>query len=260
MQRLDIAEFPVTVLLKIVADLLNSILDTNDKISDPQHITHFHSRAVPNITVFAYLSRILKFAPFSNEVLLSILVYFDRIAKLKRTFTISSLNIHRLLITGIVVGSKLTSDVFYPNTRYAKVGGLPLCELNQLELEFLFLCNFDLHIRLEDLQAYGDQLLTHALTQQKTLVALTTTRPRLRMIDSDNSTSSSSTPRVTAQSTSSGVFPLTPPYSALEVEEPVPQTSERRSKRRRSLVHRQRYSPYSTRPTCLEGLVSSTHK
>lgn len=50
------------------------------------------------------------------------------------------------------------------------MGGLPLCELNQLELEFLFLCNFDLHVKLEDMQAYGDQLLTHALTQQRTLL------------------------------------------------------------------------------------------
>ena len=47
------------------------------------------------------------------------------------------------------------------------MGGIPLGELNQLELEFLFLCNFDLHVRLEDMQAYGDQLLTHALTMQQ---------------------------------------------------------------------------------------------
>lgn len=48
--------------------------------------------------------------------------------------------------------------------RKIKVGGIPLYELNQLELEFLFLCNFDLYVKLEDMQAYGDQLLTHALT------------------------------------------------------------------------------------------------
>lgn len=57
------------------------------------------------------------------------------------------------------------------------MGGLPLCELNQLELEFLFLCNFDLHVKLEDMQAYGDQLLTHALTQQCTLLDDITSPP-----------------------------------------------------------------------------------
>lgn len=46
-------------------------------------------------------------------------------------------------------------------------------ELNKLEIEFLFLCNFDLHVRLEAMQEYGDQLLLHALTQQTLLVELT---------------------------------------------------------------------------------------
>ncbi|KAI9027520.1 cyclin-domain-containing protein [Phycomyces nitens] len=148
----------------IVANLLESIVATNDLLPCTE-ITHFHSRAVPNINIRAYLLRILKFTPFTNEVFLSLLIYFDRISRIENNFTVSSLNIHRLLITSIVVASKFTSDVFYPNARYAKVGGLPLGELNQLELEFLFLCNFELLVRLEDMQDYGNQLLAHAMTQ-----------------------------------------------------------------------------------------------
>jgi hypothetical protein len=41
------------------------------------------------------------------------------------------------------------------------VGGLPVAELNSLELEFLHLNNFDLYISVEELQEYGDQLLKH---------------------------------------------------------------------------------------------------
>ncbi|RUS20469.1 cyclin-domain-containing protein [Endogone sp. FLAS-F59071] len=170
----DIATHPVQETLKLVAHLLDSILAANDRLPNVT-VTHFHSRAVPNIGVLAYLSRILRFAPFANEVLLSVLVYFDRIAKLaeekQNTFVINSYNIHRLLIASVVVASKFTSDVFYPNTRYAKVGGLPLTELNSLELEFLFLCNFDLHVRLEDLQEYGDQLLSHGTQQLQPIPA-----------------------------------------------------------------------------------------
>ncbi|KAK4516540.1 uncharacterized protein ATC70_011514 [Mucor velutinosus] len=176
---LDIANYPVDSLVDIVANLLDSIIETNDKLisnNSTTTVTHFHSRTIPNIAVYPYLARILKFAPFSNEVLLCLLVYFDRIAKLKKTrYAVNSFTVHRLLITSIVVASKFTSDVFYPNSRYAKVGGIPLCELNQLELEFLFLCNFDLHVKLEDMQAYGDQLLRHALMNhnQCTLSSIT---------------------------------------------------------------------------------------
>lgn len=101
--HLDIAEYPVSSLVKIVSDLIESIIETNDKLiitNDPSAVTHFHSRAVPNIGIYPYLTRILKFASFSNEVLLCLLMYFDRIAKLKKTrYAVNSLTVHRLLIT-----------------------------------------------------------------------------------------------------------------------------------------------------------------
>ncbi|SAM02574.1 hypothetical protein [Absidia glauca] len=167
--QLNIADYPVQKLVHIVSDLLESIITTNDELMMDTPLTHFHSRAKPGISIHAYLTRILKFAPFSNEALLSLLVYFDRIA-LKQRYAVNSFNVHRLLITSIVVASKFTSDVYYPNSRYAKVGGLPLLELNQLELEFLFLCEFQLHVPLEDLQEYGNQLLNHAMNHPLDLV------------------------------------------------------------------------------------------
>ncbi|KAG2181381.1 hypothetical protein INT43_008964 [Umbelopsis isabellina] len=156
--HLDIINYPAAQTICVVAELLESIIAQNDKLPSAA-LTHFHSRSVPKIPVHAYLARIQKFAPFSNEVLITILVYFDRIARRHTSFVISSFNIHRLLITSLTVASKFVSDVFYANVRYAKVGGLPLAELNRLELEFLFLCNFDLYVRLEDLQEYANQLL-----------------------------------------------------------------------------------------------------
>lgn len=90
--------------------------------------TRFHARALPTIDIFSYLSRILRYCPCSNECFLSLLVYFDRMSKnqLARTgrpFSIDSYNIHRLIIAGIMVSSKYFSDVYYTNTRYAKVKG-----------------------------------------------------------------------------------------------------------------------------------------
>ncbi|OAD75915.1 cyclin [Phycomyces blakesleeanus NRRL 1555(-)] len=293
--HLDIAEFPVPLLLKIVANLINSIISTNDRILTSENITHFHSRAVPNIAVQAYMSRILKFAPFPNEVLLSILVYFDRIAKLKKNrIAISSLNIHRLLISSIVVASKLTSDVFYSNTRYAKVGGLSLLELNQLELEFLFLCNFDLHVRLQDMQVYGDQLLTHAMSQQQTLVELTNLNifpPPLRILtvcdtgaeeeaeeeddeEREEDQVLKSPSEISPDNDADQVLPITPPYpvavdSSKSTEKdslsrrsasPNSPTSRQRSIKPEKTSHL-RYSPYSLSVSSkAKRLASSPYK
>ncbi|KAI1318308.1 hypothetical protein EDD11_006821 [Mortierella claussenii] len=82
-----------------------------------------------------------------------------RLSMAPNGFRINSFNIHRLLITCLMVAAKFTSDLFYSNARYAKVGGLSLLELNQLELEFLFTTRFELNVRVEELQRVGNALL-----------------------------------------------------------------------------------------------------
>ncbi|KAG6068801.1 hypothetical protein E4U32_007666 [Claviceps aff. humidiphila group G2b] len=74
-------------------------------------------------------------------------------------FVVDSFNIHRLIISGVTCASKFFSDVFYTNSRYAKVGGLPLAELNHLEIQFLVLNDFRLAIPVEDLEAYATMLV-----------------------------------------------------------------------------------------------------
>ncbi|KAJ4291423.1 cyclin-like protein interacting with PHO85 [Collariella sp. IMI 366227] len=74
-------------------------------------------------------------------------------------FVVDSFNIHRLIIAGVTCASKFFSDVFYTNSRYAKVGGLPFPELNHLELQFLLLNDFRLAVPVEDLEAYATMLV-----------------------------------------------------------------------------------------------------
>jgi hypothetical protein len=78
---------------------------------------------------------------------------------LSHFFVVDSFNIHRLVIPGVTCASKFFSDVFYTNSRYAKVGGLPLAELNHLELQFLLLNDFRLSVPVEELEAYGTMLV-----------------------------------------------------------------------------------------------------
>ena len=95
---------------------------------------------------------------------------------LSHFFVVDSFNIHRLVIAGVTCASKFFSDIFYTNSRYAKVinpptrrsyvvannrqvGGLPLPELNHLELQFLLLNDFRLSVPVEELEAYGTMLV-----------------------------------------------------------------------------------------------------
>ncbi|GAA5809599.1 hypothetical protein MFLAVUS_003010 [Mucor flavus] len=167
----DLVQYPTSDTIKIVTHLLERITKTNDRIQQTSRHTSpyacFYARVIPNIDIQAYLVRILKYCPCANECFLSLLVYFDRMSRNSSGLRIDSFNIHRLVITGIMVASKFFSDVFYTNTRYAKVGGLPVSELNALELQFLKLNSFKLNVKVEELQQYGDQLLWHWIRSHK---------------------------------------------------------------------------------------------
>mmetsp|Transcript_57659 Transcript_57659/g.151738 ORF Transcript_57659/g.151738 Transcript_57659/m.151738 type:complete len:131 (+) Transcript_57659:740-1132(+) len=71
----------------------------------------------------------------------------------------NSLNVHRLMLSSIMVAAKFLDDFYYSNEFWAKIGGVPNNELNTLELEFLFLTNFDLHVRREVYDMYRERLL-----------------------------------------------------------------------------------------------------
>ena len=150
--HIDIPGHPQEDILSMLSALLSRITATNDTLhiagnaSAPKAgspLIAFHARNIPSISIKAYLSRILKYCPMSSDIFLSLLVYFDRMSHIASTaaslhpeaFTstkqlmgndsyslaIDSYNVHRLVITGIVVASKFCSDVFYTNSRYAKV-------------------------------------------------------------------------------------------------------------------------------------------
>lgn len=57
-----------------------------------------------------------------------------------------SSNYLRLLMTAVMLAAKFFDDHFYNNEYYARVGGMSNKEINVLEIEFLNLINFTLHV------------------------------------------------------------------------------------------------------------------
>lgn len=90
------------------------------------------------------------------------LVYIDRIIQSNPNFVVNSLNIHRLLITSVMLAAKFFDDQYFNNAYYAKVGGVPRGEMNSLEVEFLFMTNFTLFVPTEQYRQYYTELCNHA--------------------------------------------------------------------------------------------------
>ncbi|POS70242.1 cyclin [Diaporthe helianthi] len=122
----------------LIANMLSELIETNDALAMRSgHLTRFHSRTAPGISVLDYLHRLAKHATLPPPLLLSMVYYIDRLCALYPDFAINTLTVHRFLITAATVAAKGLSDSFWNNSTYARVGGVRVAELKLLELEFL---------------------------------------------------------------------------------------------------------------------------
>lgn len=144
----------------LISSMLMELIQLNDKI--PLHqgrLTRFHSRSPPRISVHDYLQRLTTHATLSPPILLSMVYYIDRLCALYPAFTVSSLTIHRFLISSATVASKGLSDSFWTNKTYARVGGISMTELALLELEFLTRVEWRIVPQPEVLEDYYQSLV-----------------------------------------------------------------------------------------------------
>ncbi|KAL7319773.1 Pho80p cyclin [Mucor circinelloides] len=150
----------INYLTHMIADMLSRLISHNDLIPlTPSNLTRFHSRTPPNISLTDYLRRIVKYTSVEKSCLLILLIYIDRVCELHPHFTVSSLTVHRFLITAVTVSSKALCDSYCTNSHYAKVGGISTQEINALELEFLSLIDWHLASTGPILQQYYANLV-----------------------------------------------------------------------------------------------------
>jgi len=150
-------------IVPVLACVLGQLCARNDRlIVNNRAISKFHALRPPNISIREYLSRISKYALCSGECFVLALVYIDRIIQGNPSFIVNSLNIHRLLITSVMLAAKFFDDQYFNNGYYAKVGGVPNTEINSLEVEFLFMTNFTLFVSTDTYKQYYEELWNHA--------------------------------------------------------------------------------------------------
>lgn len=89
------------------------------------------------------------------------LIYIDRLIQ-RNNFLLTELNVHRVVITSVLLAAKFFDDAYYNNAYYAKVGGVLTSEMNGLEVDFLFRINFSLHVSSDVFEKYRVELAAQA--------------------------------------------------------------------------------------------------
>ncbi|KAH7434866.1 hypothetical protein KP509_06G038700 [Ceratopteris richardii] len=120
----------------------------------------------PDISISKYLQRIHRYTQCSLSCFVTGFVFIDQLIHRQPDFPLVRINVHRLLLTSIMVATKFLDDVHFNNAFYAKVGGISVLELNYLEVDFLFRLKFRLHVTSMTYQGYCSHLERELLSMR----------------------------------------------------------------------------------------------
>ncbi|KAK9816746.1 hypothetical protein WJX72_004508 [[Myrmecia] bisecta] len=118
----------------------------------PECLTSFHGLRPPPISIEAYIQRIGKYAKCSPVCFAMAYTYMERLARTNSAYQLMSLNVHRMVVTSVLLAAKLTDDNYFNNAYYAKIGGISTAEINKLELELLKLLDYRLCVSEKQVQ------------------------------------------------------------------------------------------------------------
>ena len=93
------------------------------------------------------------------STLILILIYIDKICR-NNNFRLNYFNIHKLIITSMLVSIKYNEDEYFSNNFYAKVGGISVKDLDFLEYVFLTLIDFQLFVDEDLYNKYSNYILS----------------------------------------------------------------------------------------------------
>ncbi|KAJ8543165.1 hypothetical protein K7X08_005688 [Anisodus acutangulus] len=143
--------------LSLLSTLLERSIQNNESLLESTQrkdvITIFHGSRAPSLGIEQYLDRIFKYSCCSPSCFVVAHIYMERFIE-STSAHLTSLNVHRLLITSVMVAAKFIDDAFYNNAYYARVGGVTTKELNKLEMKFLFGLDFRLHASVQTFGSY----------------------------------------------------------------------------------------------------------
>ena len=150
----------ITKIADILTDIITENLNQSPNLEhdSDNYFDYFTCKKPPHISILDYLSRIVKYSrPESGTVTLS-LSFIDKLTK-RQNILLTNINIHRIILTSLVIAIKCNEDEYYSNSFYAKVGGITLKEFKILEYKYLCSLDFRLYIKEEVFLKYKKHLV-----------------------------------------------------------------------------------------------------
>ena len=133
------------IITYISSNIVDILLENKEKIKIKKEEDPLYSNRIPIIRIEEYIVRLVKYSKIDKSTLIITYIYIKRFI-LKEDYLISFNNIFRLIISCLILAIKFNENKTYKNSYYAKIGGLDVNDLNNLEYNIFSRLNFQLRI------------------------------------------------------------------------------------------------------------------
>lgn len=158
-----ITEEKKNILVSNFASIIVGLILFNKEHKDemkPNDEDILYSQKIPLLRIEEYLNRIVKYTRMEYSNLVNTFIYLDRFF-LKENFVLCLNNVYKLILACVVLSIKFNEDTKFKNIYYARIGGISLDEMNEIELNIYYRLDYDLFVRQDEYMYYLNKLLNY---------------------------------------------------------------------------------------------------
>ena len=136
-------------MVAIYIDVIEELIKQNSEKSKNKR--KFSCNDFQQESLKEFLERIFTYIKYDDSIIITSLIYLDRISK---STIINESNVQKLVFLSIMASYKFYNDKHYNNLSLSKIANLDLKDLNKLEMKFYILLDYNLNINESDYNRY----------------------------------------------------------------------------------------------------------
>ena len=151
----EISPYLQKQIIKSIAQNLRDIIKENIRKNLMKYVKYdlFYIGRNPPISIEDYINRIYKMTKMNISSLILSVIYIDRFSELNG-YILSMKNIHRIILAACLLSIKFNEDINISPKYYAEVAGIPVYDLNNLEIYLCVKLKFSLFVSCDIYQNY----------------------------------------------------------------------------------------------------------
>jgi uncharacterized protein YuzE len=115
----------------------------------------FYLSRAPSISLRDYIKHLMKYTKMNISTLINAIIYIDNFCE-KKKYIICLNNIYLLLLSSCLISMKYNEDIYIGLDNYAKICGISLENLKNLEYSLLLNLEFSLFVKEDLYESYLD--------------------------------------------------------------------------------------------------------